>query len=115
EGDLLCVSGDLGAAYMGLQILEREKQVFLQNPDMQPDLVGKDYILERQLKPEARGDMVELLKALKVKPTSMIDVSDGLASEILHIATRPGLGCTLFQETIPLEPVTHDTAAAFHL
>ncbi len=115
EGDLLCVSGDLGAAYMGLQILEREKQVFLQNPDMQPDLVGKDYILERQLKPEARGDMVELLKALKVKPTSMIDVSDGLASEILHIATRSGLGCKLFEEKIPIDPMTYDTAREFNL
>lgn len=115
EGDLICVSGDLGAAYMGLQILEREKQVYLQDPGMQPDLVGKDYILERQLKPEARGDIVELLKALEVKPTSMIDISDGLASEVLHLAVGSGLGCKLFEEKIPIDPMTYDTAREFNL
>ena len=115
EGDLICVSGDLGAAYMGLQVLEREKEVYLHNPNMQPDLQGKDYILERQLKPEARGDVLELLKALGVKPTAMIDISDGLASETLHIATRSGLGCKLFEEKIPIDPMTYDTAREFKL
>ncbi|QEC54156.1 thiamine-phosphate kinase [Anseongella ginsenosidimutans] len=115
EGELICVSGDLGAAYMGLQILEREKQVYLENPAMQPDLQGKDYILERQLKPEARGDVLELLRALEVKPTSMIDISDGLASEILHIATRSGLGCKLFEEKIPIDPMTYESAREFNL
>ena len=115
EGELICVSGDLGAAYMGLQILEREKQVYLQNPGMQPELQGKDYILERQLKPEARGDVLELLKALEIKPTSMIDISDGLASETLHLATRSGLGCKLFEEKIPIDPMTFDTAREFGL
>src|SRR6201996_1997395 len=84
EGDLICVSGDLGGAYMGLQLLEREKLIYLENPNIQPDLEGKDYIIERQLKPEARKDVVDLLKEIKVKPTAMIDVSDGLASEILN-------------------------------
>lgn len=115
EGELICVSGDLGGAYMGLQILEREKQVYLGNPGMQPDLQGKDYILERQLKPEARGDVNQLLKSLKVRPSAMIDVSDGLASEMLHIATRSDLGCKLFEEKIPIDPMTYDTAREFNL
>src|SRR6201985_894351 len=84
-GDLICVSGDLGGAYVGLQLLEREKLVFLENPNIQPDLEGKDYIVERQLKPEARRDIIDLLKSVKVRPTAMIDVSDGLASEVLYI------------------------------
>lgn len=115
NGDLLCVSGDLGGAYVGLQYLEREKQVYLEDPSMQPDLEGKDYVLERQLKPEARGDVVELLKKLKVQPTAMIDISDGLASEILHIATQSGLGCKLYEEKIPLDPVTYQGAREFNL
>src|SRR6201996_111306 len=85
EGDLICVSGDLGAAYTGLQLLEREKLIYLENPKIQPDLEGKDYIIERQLKPEARWDIIELFRDIQVVPTAMIDVSDGLASEILHI------------------------------
>src|SRR6201992_1156515 len=88
EGDLICVSGDLGGAYTGLQLLEREKMVYLENPNIQPDLEGKDYIVERQLKPEARKDIVQILKEVGVKPTSMIDVSDGLASEVLHICNQ---------------------------
>lgn len=115
EKDLLCVSGDLGGAYMGLQILEREKFVFKDNPNMQPDLVGNDYILERQLKPEARIDIVELFKSLKIKPTSMIDVSDGLASELIHICTQSGLGCDLYEDKIPLDPQTFDRAREFNL
>lgn len=110
EGDLICVSGDLGGAYVGLQILEREKQIFLENPQLQPDLEGKDYIIERQLKPEGRRDIVDLLAQMKIKPTSMIDVSDGLASEILHICTQSEKGCTLYEEKIPIDPMTYDTA-----
>src|SRR5690606_4182788 len=93
EGDLICVSGDLGGAYVGLQLLEREKRIFLENPKIQPDLEGKDYIVERQLKPEARRDIVELLAEKDILPTSMIDVSDGLASEILHICKQSDKGC----------------------
>ncbi len=115
EKDLLCVSGDLGGAYMGLQILEREKFVFKDNPNMQPDLVGNDYILERQLKPEARIDIVDLFKSLNIKPTSMIDVSDGLASELIHICTQSNLGCDLHEDKIPLDPQTFDRAREFNL
>lgn len=115
EGDLLCVSGDLGGAYVGLQLLEREKQIFLENPNIQPDLEGKDYIVERQLKPEARKDVIELLKHLEVKPTSMIDVSDGLASEILHICEASNVGCKLYEDKIPLDPMTYETAREFGL
>jgi thiamine-monophosphate kinase len=99
----------------GLTILEREKFVFKDNPNIQPDLVGNDYILERQLKPEARVDIVELLKGLNVKPTSMIDVSDGLASELMHICTQSDLGCELYEEKIPLDPQTFDRAREFNL
>ncbi len=115
ETDLLCVSGDLGGAYMGLQILEREKAVFKENPKIQPDLEGKDYILERQLKPEARKDIIKLFEALEMKPTSMIDVSDGLASEILHLCDQSGVGCELYEEKIPIDPQTYDTARQFNL
>lgn len=115
EKDLLCVSGDLGGAYMGLQILEREKFVFKDNPQLQPDLVGNDYILERQLKPEARVDIIELFKNLKLKPTAMIDVSDGLASELMHICTQSGVGCELYEDKIPLDPQTFDRAREFSL
>lgn len=115
EGDLICVSGDLGGAYVGLQLLEREKQVYLSNPNIQPDLEGKDYIVERQLKPEARGDIISILKELKVKPTSMIDVSDGLASEILHICKQSNKGCSLYEEKIPIDPMTYETAREFGL
>lgn len=102
--DLLVVSGDLGGAYMGLQILEREKEVFKVNPNNQPDLEPYSYIVERQLKPEARKDILELLRALKVKPTAMIDISDGLSSEILHLCQESKVGCNLFEEKIPLDP-----------
>lgn len=115
EGDLLCVSGDLGGAYVGLQLLEREKQVFLANPTIQPDLEGKDYIVERQLKPEARLDMIDLFKKMNIKPTSMIDVSDGLASEILHLTKLSKKGCKLYEEKIPLDPQTIDMARDFGL
>ncbi|MFN3639627.1 MAG: thiamine-phosphate kinase [Flavobacterium sp.] len=102
--DLLIVTGDLGAAYMGLQVLEREKQVFLVNPNNQPDLEPYTYLVERQLKPEARKDIRELLQKLEVRPTSMIDISDGLSSEILHLCKHSETGCVLFEEKIPLDP-----------
>ena len=115
ESNLLCVSGDLGGAYMGLQILEREKTVFKENPKLQPDLEGKDYILERQLKPEARKDIIELLKGMNVKPTAMIDISDGLSSEILHLCTESGVGVELYEDKIPIDPLTYETAREFNL
>lgn len=115
EGDLLCVSGDLGGAYVGLQLLEREKNIFLENPNIQPDLEGKDYIVERQLKPEARKDVIELLDHLNIKPNAMIDVSDGLASEILHICRASNVGCKLYEEKIPIDPMTYETAREFGL
>ncbi|HEY1025234.1 MAG TPA: thiamine-phosphate kinase [Sphingobacteriaceae bacterium] len=113
EGDLICVSGDLGAAYIGLQLLEREKLVYLENPNIQPDLEGKDYIVERQLKPEARKDITEVLRSLDIKPTAMIDVSDGLSSDIMHICKQSKKGCNLYEEKIPIDPMTYDTARQF--
>ncbi|MBN3034876.1 MAG: thiamine-phosphate kinase [Bacteroidales bacterium] len=113
EGDLVCVSGDLGAAYTGLLILEREKQVYRADPLMQPDLAGYDYILERQLKPEARTDIVRLLSGAGVRPTAMIDISDGLASEIIHICNDSGLGCKLYEEKIPVDATTSSVADEF--
>ena len=114
EHDLLVVSGDLGGAYMGLQVLEREKAVFTET-GAQPDLAGHDYILERQLKPEARKDIVALLKQLGVKPTAMIDISDGLASEALHIARSSGVGVRIYDEKLPIDPATYNTARDFNL
>lgn len=115
EGDLLCVSGDLGGAYVGLQLLEREKQVYLENPNIQPDLEGKDYIVERQLKPEARKDVIALFDEFGIQPNAMIDVSDGLASEIIHICEASDVGCKLYEEKIPIDPMTYDTAREFGL
>jgi thiamine-monophosphate kinase len=111
--DLLCVSGDLGAAYMGLLLLEREKTEFLANPNMQPDLSEKEYLLERQLKPEARNGVLKLLADADVLPTSMIDISDGLASEALHLCKNSGTGCTIYEEKIPIDQLTFDTAKEF--
>ncbi len=113
EKDLICVTGDLGAAYMGLQLLEREKELYLENPKMQPDVEGNDYILERQLKPEARIDVIRLFKEMELKPTSMIDISDGLASEIIHICKQSKLGCNLYEEKIPIDPLTYERAREF--
>lgn len=96
ENDLLVVSGNLGAAFMGLQVLEREKQIFLENPEIQPMLEGVDYILERQLKPEARKDIIHYLNDLGVLPTSMIDISDGLVSEVMHLCKASGVGCAIY-------------------
>lgn len=115
ENDLLVVSGDLGAAYMGLQLLEREKEVYKANPEIQPDLEGNDYLLERQLKPEARQDVIAYLKELEIKPTSMIDVSDGLASEIFHICKASKVGCTVYDEKIPIDAKTSMAALEFNL
>jgi len=102
--DLLVVTGDIGAAYMGLQVLEREKQVFQVNPNSQPDLEAYTYLIERQLKPEARKDVRTLLHALEVKPTSMIDISDGLSSEIMHLCKQSKVGCNLYEDKLPLDP-----------
>ena len=106
KNDLICVSGDLGAAYIGLQLLEREKQIFKDNSLVQPDLEGMDYILERQLKPEARKEAVESLEKAGVVPTAMIDISDGLASELLHIASQSDCGITIYEDKLPIDPST---------
>jgi thiamine-monophosphate kinase len=115
QKNLLCVSGDLGGAYLGLQILEREKRIFLENPSIQPDLAGNDYILERQLKPEPRRDIIDALRTQGVKPTSMIDISDGLASEIFHLCSQSQVGCELYEDKIPIDPQTFERAREFGL
>src|SRR5690606_8324297 len=113
--DLLVVTGDLGAAYMGLQILEREKEVFKVNPNSQPDLEPYTYIVERQLKPEARKDVIKLLRELDLKPTSMIDISDGLSSEIIHLCKQSKVGCDLYEDKIPLDPQSISTCEEFNI
>lgn len=115
EKDLIVVSGDLGAAYLGLQILEREKAVFMEDKNMQPDLHGSEYVLERQLKPEARKDIVEMFMEMDLKPTSMIDISDGLSSELLHLAKASGLGLQIYEEKIPCDPTVMSIAEEFKL
>jgi thiamine-monophosphate kinase len=115
QNDIVCVTGDLGAAYLGLQLLEREKNVFMTNPDMQPELVDKEYLLQRQLRPEARMDFIYSLKELGVKPTSMIDVSDGLASEIIHICNASSCGATLYEDKLPIDQLTYNTAREFNI
>lgn len=115
ENDLLVVTGDLGAAYLGLQVLEREKRVFEVNPKSQPDLESYTYLIERQLKPEARKDIKKLLSDLEVKPNSMIDISDGLSSEIIHICKRSKVGCNLYEDKIPLDPQVISTCEEFEL
>jgi thiamine-monophosphate kinase len=113
--DLLCVTGDLGGAYMGLQLLERENEVFKVNPKMVPQFTGYDYILERQLKPEARKDIPELFKELGIKPTSMIDISDGLSSEILHLCTQSEVGCRLYEDRLLFDNQTKKMAAELNI
>lgn len=115
QGDLLVVSGDLGSAYMGLQVLEREKQVFQVNPNNQPDLDAYTYLIERQLRPEARHDIKDLLAKLEVKPTSMIDISDGLSSEIIHICKQSAVGCNLYEEKIPVDPQFINVCEEFNI
>jgi len=113
--ELVVVSGDLGGAFMGLQVLEREKEVFKSNPTMQPELSGFEYVLERQLKPEARIDVKSLLEGLGIRPTAMIDISDGLSSEAIHIARSSGLGITLYEEKLPIDNQTYTAAREFNL
>lgn len=115
DTDLICVSGDLGAAYMGLQLLEREKTVFEGQKDFNPDFAGKEYLLERQLKPEARKDVIEELNKLSIVPTSMIDISDGLSSDLLHICTQSNVGCRVFEERLPIDYQTAMMAETFNL
>ena len=115
ENDLICVSGDLGAAYMGLQLLEREKGVYNGENDFQPDFNGKEYILERQLKPEARKDIIEELEKAAIVPTSMIDISDGLSSELLHLSKDSNVGCRIFEERIPIDYQTAVMAEEFNM
>lgn len=107
ENDLICVSGDLGGAYAGLKLLQREQDVFRSNPEIQPELEGYDYILGKQLKPEARVDIIKLFDELKIKPTSMIDISDGLSSELLHISEESNCGCRIYDQKIPIAEETH--------
>ncbi len=113
--DLICVSGNLGGAYMGLQLLEREKNIFTENPGVQPDLSGYDYILERQLKPEPRLDIIESLKVAGIKPTAMIDISDGLSSELIHICKNSQIGCRIYSERIPIDVTTCEMAKEFNM
>ena len=115
SNDLLVISGDIGAAYLGLKVLEREKEVFKVNPKNQPELERYSYIIERQLKPEARKDIVTLLNDLKVQPTSMIDISDGLSSEVIHLCKQSGVGCDLYEEKIPLDPQVISTCEEFNI
>lgn len=113
--DLLVVTGDVGSAYMGLQVLEREKQVFLVNPNSQPDLDAYTYLIERQLKPEARKDVRTLLHALEIRPTSMIDISDGLSSEIIHLCKNSKVGCNLYEDKLPIDPQLINVCEEFNI
>lgn len=115
ENQLICVSGDLGAAYMGLQLLEREKTVFSESGATQPDFAGYEYILERQLKPEGRGDILKLLREKNIRPAAMIDVSDGLASEVMHICKDSGVGCNIYEEKIPIDYQTYKMAEELNM
>jgi thiamine-monophosphate kinase len=113
-GDILCATGDLGGAYVGLQVLEREKQVFLSNPDMQPEMEKYTYLVQRQLKPEARMDIIHELAELNIVPTSMIDISDGLASEVMHLQKASNLDFRLYEDKVPIDKLTYDTAVEFN-
>ncbi len=113
--DLLCVSGDLGAAYAGLQLLEREKELYKANPELQPQLTGFDYILQRQLRPEPRREIIEILAEKNIIPTAMIDISDGLSSEILHLCTQSKVGCSIYQDKIPIVQETKDFAQEINM
>jgi thiamine-monophosphate kinase len=115
NNDIICVTGDLGAAYLGLQVLEREKQVFLTNPEMQPDIEKYEYMVGRQLKPEARMDIIYELADKKVVPTSMIDISDGLASELLHLSKSSGVGIKIFEDKVPIDSEVFETAIEFKI
>jgi len=115
KGDLLCVSGDLGAAYVGLLFLEREKKIFMESPGVQPDLEGESYVIGRLLKPEARNDIVEFFASHEITPTSMMDISDGLSSEILHICKESNLGCVLYEDKIPVSEEMKKAAFKFEI
>ncbi len=115
EGNIICVSGDLGGAYTGLQLLEREKEIYKANPEIQPQLSGYDYILERQLKPEARKDVVAFLRKHNIVPTAMIDISDGLSSELLHICNESKTGCKVFEDKIPIHAETARISNEFQI
>ena len=115
DTDLVCVTGDLGAAYMGLQILEREKSVLKGEKELQPDFTGKEYLLERQLKPEARKDIIEKLAEVNIVPTSMMDISDGLSSELMHICKQSNAGCRVYEENIPIDYQTAVAAEEFNM
>jgi len=115
KGDLLCVSGDLGGAYIGLLFLEREKKIFMESPGVQPDLEGEAYVVGKLLKPEARKDIVEFLAKENIQPTAMMDISDGLSSEILHICKQSNLGCVLYEDKIPIADATRNAAFKFEL
>ncbi|MBX2985592.1 MAG: thiamine-phosphate kinase [Bacteroidia bacterium] len=110
KAELVCVSGDLGAAYTGYMLLEREKRLFMENPDVQPDMEGNDYILQRQLKPEARVDIISLLNKLNITPSSMIDVSDGISSELHHLSKHSELGFVIYEDKLPIDQATFDKA-----
>lgn len=115
KNDIICVTGDLGAAYLGLQLLEREKKIFLQNPEIQPDLEGKSYVVGRLLKPEARKDIIQWLEGQDILPSAMMDISDGLSSEILHICQQSNLGCVIYEDKIPLHDQTKEVAYQFQM
>ena len=115
KGDLICVSGDLGAAFLGLTLLEREKNIYLENPQIQPDLEGEDYIVGRLLKPEARKDIIEFFELQNIIPTAMTDISDGLSSEVLHICNLSNLGCILYEDKLPIAEQTRNAAFKFNL
>lgn len=115
EGDLVCVTGDLGAAYLGLQILEREKRIYLEHPEVQPELDNSDYLIGKQLKPEARKEVLKFFKDMNLKPTSMMDLSDGLSSDILHICKQSAVGCELYEAQIPVSEDAYHMALKFNL
>ena len=115
KGDLICVSGDLGGAFLGLTLMEREKKIFLENPKVQPDLENEDYIVGRLLKPEARKDIIEFFEKNDIMPTSMMDISDGLSSEVLHLCKQSNLGCRIYEEKIPIHDLARKAAFKFGL
>ncbi len=115
KGDLICVSGDLGGAFLGLTLMEREKKIFLENPKVQPDLENEDYIVGRLLKPEARKDIIEFFAKNDIMPTSMMDISDGLSSEVLHLCKQSNLGCRIYEEKIPIHDLARKAAFKFGL
>lgn len=115
KGDLICVSGDVGGAFLGLTLLERERKIYLENPKVQPDLEGEDYIVGRILKPEARKDIIEFFHKNEIRPTSMMDVSDGISSEVLHISKKSNLGCILYEDKLPINEQARQAAFKFGL